>query len=385
MNRAFRVVAGIVQLAAVAGCGAAAPGEPLRRDSLGVAIVENRRPASRGEWRLEVAAARPIEPPATALAGEAPPAGVIAGHGFAIAGGHGEITWYDRQGRRTRSVTLPEEPVLGALYGRSGGRLLAWDPDRLAAIDLGMDGSPAPARAYGAMLPRGAVTPLGAFDDGSLLVSVRDASMFQVADEPGRDTVEVLRLGLGGAHARIFTLPGPAELTWGGPGGAIRIPAPFSSDVLAVVSGDRMWVADGPHGELRAYDAAGRLRAIVRAPIRGDPVDPADVARWRDRLHRLARGHLPDDARLRLERSLAIPATWPSFAAVLPGPRGELWIRAGSGPGRRARWNVFAADGEWLAELAVPGQFELIAAAEGYVLVGEHRSGRIELVTIRGR
>jgi hypothetical protein len=376
MGTAGRRIAANALLAAAAGCLAPAPSrDVVRRDSAGVVIVENRVPASpRGGWRLDIAAARPIDIPSLDGESRAAAVAMLPGGGFAVADAGGRIAWFDRRGRRTRSVALAEHPTLGALYARSTGALVAWDADRLAALDVGADGSPSSVRSYETSLPPGTVMPLGAFGDGSLLMSVRDARIFQVADEPGRDTVAVLRLGPRNAHAGVFSIPGPEELTWGGAGGAIRIPAPFGREVRVAVSGDRAWVADGVRGELRAYDAAGRLRAIVRAPIRGDPVDSAEVARWRERLRRLARGYVQDDARARLEGSLVIPDTWPPFAALLAGPHGELWVRAGGAPDGDARWNVFAMGGRWLSELVVPTRLDLAAVGEGYVIARERQA-----------
>jgi hypothetical protein len=221
------------------------------------------------------------------------------------------------------------------------------------------------------------VTPLGAFGDGSLLVSVRHAGMFNVADEPGRDTVPVLRLGPLGTNAGVFfSIPGPEEVTWGGPPprGAMRLEAPFARDVFVTVSGDRVWVADALQAELRGYDAAGRLRTIMRAPVRGDSVHPDDVARWRERLRRLARGFMTAEEFQRRQASLTIPTTWPPFAALLVGARGELWVRAGSPPGSVSRWNVFDAEGTWLGEVRVPPQLQLAAVGDGYVIATEGRA-----------
>lgn len=370
-------------LAAAAGCAAAAPGDAARRDSAGVAIVESRAPAwGRGEgWRLDTARAVVLDvTPAGAVA-------VFSGGAFAAADERGGIAWHDRAGKTTRTAAIPGSPPVAALFATAGGGLVAWDGDRLAVVDVGADGRSGPPRSYEAALPRGSVAPLGAFGDGSVLVSVRDAATFQLSTLPARDTVAVFRLGPAGAHARILSIPGPEELTWGGAGGgAVRMDAPFARGAFAAVTGDRVWVADALRTELRAYDAAGRLRTLVRAPIRGDSAAARDVAGWRERLRRLAHASLTDEEFRRLQGSLQVPSTWPPFAALLTAPNGELWVRAGSAPGSAARWNVFDAGARWLGEVRVPASLELSAVGDGYVIATERRAGaedRSVLVPLR--
>lgn len=367
-------IAAAALLAGAWGCAAGPPqGDTVRRDSAGIAMVENRAPASPRAWRLDVAAARPIDLPA-ADAGAAAVA-VLLGGGFVIADDRGSLAWFDRRGKATRSAVLPEEPAVGALYAGAEGGLVGWDGNRMAVLGVGADGSPGGARSYEAALPAGSVLPLGAFADGSLLVSVRDARTFRVSDQPGRDTLSLLRLEPGGRSRQILSVAGPEQLTWGGAGGAVRIAIPFARAAAVAVAGDRVWVADAERGELRAHDASGRPRTVVRAPIRGDAVDSADVAAWRDRLRRLARGYLTGEGLRRLEGSLALPDSWPPFTALLAGPRGELWVRGGSAPASDARWNVFDATGRWLGTLAVPARFELAAAGEDFVILRERASG----------
>jgi hypothetical protein len=381
--RRTRAAAFPLLVAAAAGCAAAAPDHTARRDSAGVAMVESRAPAwgRGGGWRLDTAGAVPLGVvPAGAVA-------VFPGGAFAVADERGAVAWRDRAGKTTRTAALPGSPPAAALFATAGGGLVAWDADLLAAVDVGTDGRSRPPRSYEAALPRGSVAPLGAFGDGSVLVSVRDAATFQLSTLPARDTVAVFRLGPAGAHARILSIPGPEELTWGGAGGgAVRMDAPFARNAFATVTGDRVWVADALRLELRAYDAAGRLRTLVRAPVRGDSAAARDVAGWRERLRRLAHASLTDEEFRRLDTSLQVPATWPPFAALLAAPTGELWVRAGSAPGNAARWNVFDATGRWLGELRIPASLELSAVGDGYVIATEHRASaedRSVLVPLR--
>ncbi|MFL5386082.1 MAG: hypothetical protein ACJ8GN_26505 [Longimicrobiaceae bacterium] len=367
-------------LIAAAGCAASAPdGGVVRRDSAGVAVVENRAPrwASGRGWRVDTARAVPLD----LSPDDAAAVAVLPGGAFAVADDRGRIAWHDRRGRAKRAIALPDSPAVGALLVQPGGGLIAWDADRLAAIEVGADGRPGPARAYEALLPRGSVAPLGALGDGSVVVSVSDRRIFNANPLPTRDTVPVFRLGPGGPHPRILTIPGPEEITWGGAGGTIRIDAPFARNAFSTVSGDRVWVADARTAELRGYDASGGLRTLVRAPVRGDSADPAVVTGWRQRLRGLAHGYLSDDERQRFESALQIPSTWPPFAAVLAGARGELWVKAGSAPGSEGRWNVFDATGRWLGEVRVPASHELIAAGDGYLIA--RRDDRLTLIPLK--
>jgi len=370
-------------LAAAAGCAASAP-DPgaVRRDSAGVAVVDNRAPRwARGrEWRLDTARALPLE----ISEDDGAVFAVLPGGAFAVANDRGRIAWYDRRGKAKRGTVLPDSPAVGALLVRPAGGLIAWDADRLAAVEVDADGRPGVTRAYEAVLPRGSVVPLGALGDGSVLVSASDRAIFTPNPLPTRDTVPLLRLGPAGEHTRILTVPGPEEITVevpGGPGipGAIRSPAPFARNAFVAVSGDQVWVADALSGEMRAYDASGRLRTLVRAPVRGDSAAPEEVARLRQRLRLLARSSVPEQ-RQRVDSAIVVPATWPPFAALLAGARGELWAKAGTPPGRDARWNVFDATGRWLGEVRVPRSLELIALGDGYVIA--RRDDRLTLIPL---
>jgi hypothetical protein len=222
--------------------------------------------------------------------------------------------------------------------------------------------------------------PLGAFANGSVLVSVRDRLIFTPNPLPTRDTVPLLRLGPAGEHAHILTVPGPEEITVGVPGGgAIRDAAPFARNAFVAVSAGSVWVADALSGEMRSYDASGRLRTLVRAPVRGDSAAPEEVARLRERLRLLARSSLPEQGG-HADSAIAVPATWPPFAALLAGARGELWARAGTPPGRDARWNVFDATGRWLGEVRVPRSLELVAPGDGYLIA--RRDDRLTLIPL---
>lgn len=380
--RRWRAAAALPALlvAFAAGCAAPAPdGGAIRRDSAGVAVVENRAPLwARGRaWRLDTARATPLG----LSPDEAAAIAVLPGGAFVVADDRGRITWYDRRGRAKRTAALPDSPAVGALLARPRGGLIAWDADRLAAVEVGADGRPGAARAYEAALPPGSVAPLGAMADGSVVVSVSDRRLFNPDPLPARDTVPVFRLGPGGAPARILAIPGPEEITWGGAGGVIRVAAPFARNAFATVAGDRVWIADARTAELQAYDASGRLRTLVRAPVRGDSANPADVAAWRQRLRALAHGRLSEDERGRFESRLEVPITWPPFTALLAGAGGELWAQAGNAPGRNARWNVFDATGRWLGEVRLPATHELVAAGDGYVIV--RQADRLMLIPLR--
>ncbi|MFL5539579.1 MAG: hypothetical protein ACJ8J0_11340 [Longimicrobiaceae bacterium] len=377
--RRLRAVLPALLAAAVAGCASSAPDQGVvRRDSAGAAVMENRAPrwANGREWRLDTARAVPLDVSEDGGAVFA----VLPGGTFAVADDHGRIAWHDRRGREKRSIVLPDSPAVGALLVRPGGGLIAWDADRLAAVEVDADGSARAAQAYEAVLPRGSVVPLGALANGAVLVSVRDRTEFRINPLPTRDTVPLLRLGPAGEHARILTVPGPEEVTVLVPGGgAIRDAAPFARNAFVVVSAGSVWVADALSGEMRAYDASGRLRTLVRAPVRGDSAAPEEVARLRERLRRLARSSVPDQQR-RVDSAVAVPSSWPPFAALLAGAGGELWARAGTPPGRDARWNVFDATGRWQGEVRVPASLELVAAGDGYVIA--RKDDRLTLIPL---
>ncbi len=336
-------------------------------------MVESARPAAAG-WALDTAGAVP-------LAGL--PAEQVENAAVAFAGNHvfvgvdGRVAGYDLSGRRTdvRSCGLQ---AITALVPTGGGALVAWDGDGLVSAilprhgDCARPGSPA-------VLPPGSIAPVGAFTDGAVMVSVRDGQMFRVAPLPARDTVGLYRIARGGGSVTpVLSAPGAELLTWGGEGGAVRLPPPFPRDAFAAVSGERLWIADAESGELRGYDGSGRLGLIARAPIRGDRADPSETARWRARLERLSRGYLNEAERRSLGAGLTFPGSYAPFTALLVTDGGELWLRAGTAPGREGRWNIFSGEGAWLAEVRMPPGLDPAAVGERAVVARRMRDGRAD-------
>lgn len=374
----------IVSLLAACGHPArAAPGAPVIRDSAGVRMVDSRNPAWRqGEgWSIDTAAAVPL---ASATAwGDEPNAVAALADQVAVAEDGGRIAWYDRRGSRAATTSIPGLAAPPMVLAAAGGGLVAWDADQRAVIRVDASrraGAPRTTRG----LPDGSATPAGAFADGPLLVAVRDARTFVVSALPRRDTVAVYRV-TNGAAVRVLSVPGPEELTVGGANGAARLPAPFPRDAFVAVANGRVWVADATDGTVRGYDRAGRLTAILRAPVRGDPAAPAEAARWRARADRLAHAYLTGAQRTAL-RSLPLPATYAAFTALLASPGGELWARAGTAPGHPSRWNVFDANGGWLGEVRVAPAFDLVAIGDGQVVAratGPAAGGRLVILPIR--
>jgi hypothetical protein len=347
------------------------------RDSAGVLVVENAGPES-GRWVVDSAGAIPLQ----GLTGQEVEHGsvVLAGNQAAVAAGT-RVASYDLRGTRQRIIDCGLESVDTLLASGAGG-WMAWDGQGLA-FALGARGGCGAPRRLGSAVPSGVVAPLGVLSNGTVIVAVRDARMFRVAALPARDTVQLYRIALreGAAAEHFLAMPGPEQLTWGGGQGAIRLAPPFPRDAFAAVAGGRTWIADAATAELRGYDAGGRLAVIARAPFRGDPVDPEEAARWRSRLARLARGYLDPGERQRLEAGLVFPIRYAPFTALLATEGGELWLRAGTAPGRPRRWDVFDARGTWRAEVYLPAGFDLLAAGGRRIVARRRaRGGEDELV-----
>lgn len=115
-----------------------------------------------------------------------------------------------------------------------------------------------------------------------------------------------------------------------------------------------VWIGDNGLGELRGFDASGKLQATVRWPRPNRPLDRADVGTYLTSL--LAQAAPGDTARLSAENSLALAVrAAPKFQLAAESKTGELWIEEfRENLAAEGRVYVFDESGRALAVVVLP-------------------------------
>lgn len=132
----------------------------------------------------------------------------------------------------------------------------------------------------------------------------------------------------------------------------------------AASDGTRVYEVDSRHYEVRTYED-GRLTRLFRAPVPTLPeFTDQHFEAMAEEYGELAERFLASD---REAGRLVVP---PALAIVVDAGTGEIWIRR-TDDGPRAterRWDVFSAEGHWLATLDVPPNLSISEVRRDRVL-----------------
>ena len=179
----------------------------------------------------------------------------------------------------------------------------------------------------------------------------------------------------GGVADSVGVFNGRRYLPGQGPGG---LPSGFHfQPSLEIVMGpEGYFVTEGDSYSIRAYDANGRLRRIIRLAREPRPVtDEARAANEneiRDRIlgfgDRLEGGS-PDEV---IERALSAPYPphLPTFEWLHVDPEGNIWAgqrRYGAGDDMN-EFFVFAGDGRYLGIVEVPAKLSVLQVGADFIL-----------------
>ena len=366
-----------------AACGTGSDAGPqLRsevRDSAGVTIVENARPAtgSRLGWQVGETPAVSIG----ALEGDeayqlyaVEDAARLPDGRIGIAnGGTGEIRFFSVNGGHLESW--------GGI-GEGPGEFPQWDPEavsewpgdsivaaawwrgRITVFDA--DGDPGRTATLG----DGYFSFLGLLPDGgmlakpSLLIGMpfgaggstlrRQEAEFAVVMPSGE-----LRASLG-THAGDEWFFSPTS-----PSGR---PHPFGRSALATVWGSLAVVAANDTYEIRAYDSDGILTRIVRRDHELRAPTQAELDAW----FMGAYGQRSEEEQARLHalfEGMTLVEYFPAFSALLSDPMGYLWVQEYRLPEQDENiWTIFAADGRVQGFVDIPPDLELFEIGADYIL-----------------
>jgi 6-bladed beta-propeller len=367
-----------------AACGDASAGSAdafTVRDSAGISIAESSAPAwAEGEgWRLSGTPAGEI-----GLAEGAPEyllsAVTVArrlGDGTIVIANAGtnEIRFYDDDGRHVRSIG-------GSGSGPGEFQRLAWI--HLAARDtiLAFDHA---SRRLSTFSPTGefvrSITfaddserrfpdPLGAFDDGSLLVRLgRVFAASEVRSGETRPDVAFARYSAEGTFVdSLAVLPGNETYVHAGDQFITVQPVFFARVAGAAVGDSGTYLGASDSFDIGWYGTDGRLQRLVRRRGELRPVSQAEVDRIRE--ERLA--SMGDGPWRQAEEEILnlLPAreTHPAFVSLQTDDAGNLWVEESRLPWEPPLWTVFDPAGRLLGSLELPDSFRPTHFGEDFVL-----------------
>jgi hypothetical protein len=141
-------------------------------------------------------------------------------------------------------------------------------------------------------------------------------------------------------------------------------PLPYGKDSYYAARKGGFYFGSGDAPEVHAYDAHGRMTAIVRFHRPPAAITDAHIAQLR----------LPDDSASalwnRVLASLDFPKQFPAYAGMLRDANANLWLKDfGWPPDETAEiWQVFDANSRWLGALDMPARFNLMRVSGDYLL-----------------
>jgi hypothetical protein len=380
-----RVLAGLIAVAVVAavyGCGGGEGGAPVVvRDSAGVQIVENLRPAwpSESGWTLSEDPSLqigvtdgPVEYQFTDIQG----AVRLPGGGFVVAdGGSHEIRFFDADGRfltaTGRRGDAPGEyrQIAGLGYG-PGDSVWVYDFGTRRFTVLTTAGELVRTMNLGGALS--AVGAVGRFSDGSFVVREYWSSGTHsgvVRSGLSRDPAAIATFSGDGAELdTVGVFPG-REVYIGSEDGRAVMSAPLYARTASVaLSGDEVYVGDQERFEVGLYTASGALRRLVRVlgidlRVTQEDIDRAVAERLADQppeRHAMLRAHLD---------AMDVPETRPAYGRLLVDSESNLWVAEHTSyPVEPASGRVFDSGGGLLGVVRVPERFRVHQIGEDWIL-----------------
>jgi hypothetical protein len=348
-------------LAALAvGCG----GEPpsfVARDSAGVRVVENGRPARDepvirvGEPELDLGGAD--APPETAFRGVVS-AFLMPSGALVVAHDGSTVQWFEGGAPRATAGGTgdgPGEFQMIAAAGSAGDSVWVYDYSHRRITFFDPDGG------LGRMhtLPDGGGRPLpvGRLDGGRLVVAPWvDPDASRTAPGLRRDTVPyfVYRPGRP-ALEEVSRLPG-REFVVGEEDGRATMATPLLARRASHHAAGSRWVyGDQERREVLVLGARGEVRTVIRWT--GPGLDITEDDRAREVEARLDPHERDDPGLRRFLLELEGPATRPAYRSLLLEQAGGLWVEdTGTGAGQ-SRWQLFSAEGRWLGPIDLPPRF----------------------------
>ena len=166
------------------------------------------------------------------------------------------------------------------------------------------------------------------------------------------------------------------------------IDPPFQKSLVWAAWGELAIVAPTDYYELRAYRTDGSLARLVRREHDVRSPTEADMDRYRtDRLHMVA-DQPPELTRIYSAAldALPLPESFPAFSAIEVDLLGNLWVREYNllEDGDRALWTVFDPEGVLMGFVETPPGLVVYEIGEDYILGKMEDELRVEYVRLWG-
>lgn len=345
------------------------------RDSAGVRILHSPTPLWEPgeEWRVEV---RPTVVIGTAAGDPSQELG-LARDALRLRGGRivvaddrrYELRFYDGRGEFL-NATGREGEGPGEFASLDG--LAPYRGDSLLVFDFGLhrisvfDRHGAFGRSTRVDLLH--VNLIGAFSDGSLLVSVDSLPA------PGggeHATARYLRLGSAGD---LLNALGPFTrfqvFTGSLPSGRPAVGrTPFAPYLTARTHGDRLYLGDGSDPRVDLYAPDGRRVMSVRLRLERRALTRAWIQAYeRERVERVQHPDQLDRVERMLEE-MPYPERTAAYEMFLVDAEGNLWLRPYAEPGvETIGWQVVTAAGRWLGPVEVPAGLTVFQIGPDFLL-----------------
>jgi len=381
--------AGLLALIACGTADGGGQGEVTRRDSAGIAIVENAGSVwAEGEgWTLDAE-------PLVQIGGDAGDrlydlgriSGAVQLADGAIAvtnGATNEIRIYGPDGihrvstGRTGGGPGEYQMVMG-MWRTPADSLMVLDMMARRLTVLGPDGGLGRSYSLGGMGGSLAPTdgniafaiPAGVLDDGSMIGLAQAFQINDAREGAYRDTVPAVLFGPDGAVVdTIGRFPGTdleqITLSFGPQSMKIPIAVMLGRQSVALATARQFYIATNDAWEVQVRDVRGRLQSLIRVASAPRRLSAAEIAASRAEQIELMDNQSPiaippviRDQMVARMNAAPYPETLPFVALMLADRSGHLWVQEVSRPGdHRARFAVFDPTGRLLGWVRMPEKF----------------------------
>ncbi len=362
------------------------------RDSAGVRIVENLRPAwPRGkEWLL---ASHPAVTIGNIEGEEHEVLSLVVGAvrlsdgSIAIGdGGARRVRVYSQTGRHLVSAGGPgagpgEFEVLGLIGRLRGDSIGVWDLHRKRVTIFSKTGQPRtgpPATVSGVIVPA-----IAWLENGSLIVTSTITPAEAMSARPGeaRQQQHFIRILPDGRTETVVVLRGQEKIVTRSGRNFAADPVLFGRNSYLAASANDFVAGESDAFELRRRTWDGRLLTVIRKPGAARKVTAAELniaraeaEKARQQSFKLTAAAARPASATTLPRpsnaDTEVPyrATHPFFDALLIDATGHVWVREPSvGSGTRS-WLVFDPSGIWLGTISVQANLKITDVGRDYVL-----------------
>lgn len=350
------------------------------RDSLGIVIVENEAPPrTEAPWRLDTASVIDLGSqsgdPHQEFSDFVHPVRLTDGRLVVANGGSNELRIFGPDGKWQKSVGRQgsgpgEFQQLGWLDVGTGDTLRTYDWGLLRFSVFSSDGvflRTVSLRSIGQHRPAGVLA------DGRLIVQRQNFVTPDSKPGVGRDTLPLqVYDDTGNLSDSVGRFPGSEHLIQTGKGSVSVSSLPFGKDLFVVAHGSRLYVgtSDGPEILVKTPD--GVTERIVRWRTAPVAVTPGDIEAY---IAAASEGWPPGreerrDRFVRMLREAPFPKWKPSYAGLLVGPEGWIWVRRYTEPDKSAptTFEVFDSTGRWLGEVGMPAGYTPTQITPGFVV-----------------